>query len=74
MRGDVLSDAGEFGPFFDDAFDAAGREAAVIAVCARCAGVAGVVEEKGGEAVVAGGEIIAYPIGGGFVDEDGAIF
>ena len=43
MGGDVFCDAGEAGVFFDNTFDRAGGEAAVVAVDRGEAGVFGVV-------------------------------
>lgn len=54
VGGDVFGDAGGAGAGFDDALDRAGREAAVIARGAGGGGVAGIVEEEGGELVLPG--------------------
>lgn len=55
VGGDVLGDASGFGIFFDDAFDGAGGEAAVVAGGVEGVEAARVVEEEGGEGIGAGG-------------------
>ena len=74
VGGDVLGDAGIFGATLEDALDAARGEAAKIAGGTDGREVAGVVEEKGGELILPSVEIIRNASGGGFTDEDGAIF
>lgn len=74
MGGDVFSDAGGASVFFDDALDGAGGESSEISGGVDGALVFGVVEEEGGEGIVAGGEVVASGFGGGFADEDGAVF
>lgn len=74
VGGDVFGDAGLFGVFLDDAFDGAGGEAAVVAGGGGEAGVFAVVEEEGGEGVFADFEVLGDFEGGGFADEDGAVF
>ena len=74
VRADVLGDAGKAGVFFDDAFDAAGGDAAEIAGSVWVASVFRIVEKKWGEGIGASIKIIANAIGGGFADENRAIF
>ena len=74
VRTDVLSDAGESGVFLDDTFDGARSEAAVIARSVDGLLIFAVVEKKGGKGIFAGVEILANAVGGGFGDEDRAIF
>ena len=71
---DMLGDAGEPGVFLDDAFDGTWGEAAVVAGSVNGLLVFAVVEKKGGKGILAGVEILANAVGGGFGDEDWAIF
>lgn len=73
MRRDVFSDAGEFGVLFDDAFDRASSDTAIIARSVEIILVATVVEKERRESVVANGKIIFDPLSGGFTDENGAV-
>lgn len=70
----MLGDTGEFSVFLDDAFDRARGEAAEIAGSVDGIEVFAVVEKKGNERISAGIEIIPDPVGGGFGDEDRAVF
>ncbi len=70
----MFGDAGEFGIFLDDTFDGAGGEATKIARDVGRSLIFAVVEEEGNERIGAGGEIILDAVGGGFGDEDGAVF
>ena len=74
VGGDVFGDAGEFGVFLDDALDGARGEAAEIAGGVDGLLVFAVVEEERGEGIGAGAEIIAEAVGGGFGDENWAVF
>lgn len=74
VGGDVFGDASEFGVFLDDALDGTGGEAAVVAASVDFLEVAAVVEEKRGEGIGAGVEVIADMLGGGGGDENGAVF
>ena len=74
MWRDVLGDAGEAGVFFDDAFDTAGGDAAVVAGLVNGLGVPRIIEKKSGEGVGAGIEIISNAVGTGLADENGAVF
>ena len=70
----MLGDAGEASIFFNHTLDAARGKAAEIAVLTRGAGIFGIVEEKGGEGIMTDTEVIFDPGGGGFVDENRAVF
>ena len=70
----MFGDAGFFGVFFDNTLDRARSEAAVVAVLGRDTGIFGVIEEEGGEGIVADGEIIFDAGSGGLVDENRAVF
>lgn len=74
VGGDVLCDASFAGVFLDDTFDGAGSEAAEVAGSVEFALVFAVVEEKRGEGISAGIEVILDALGGGFGDENGAVF
>ena len=72
--GDVFGDAGCFGVVVDDALDAAGGEAAEVARGVDGVEIMRVVEKEGGQGIGTDGEIIFSSAGGGFADEDGAVF
>lgn len=74
VGGDVFGDAGDAGIFLNDALNRTGSKAAKIARGGDGLLVAGVVEEEGGESVGASIEVIADAVGGGLIDEDGAVF
>lgn len=74
VGGDIFSNTGEAGVFFDDALDGARGETAKIAGVINGLEVFAVVKKKGGEGIGARVEIITDAVGGGFGDEDGAIF
>lgn len=74
VGGNVLSDAGETGVFFDDAFDRAGSEAAEIARSADFALATAVVKKKWGKSVFSLIEVGGNPIGGSRGDKNGAVF
>ena len=67
---DVLSDAGHAGIFFDDAFDRARGEAAVIAGSVDGASVFTIVQEEGWKGIAAGAKVFGDAVGGGFGNED----
>lgn len=74
VGGDMLGDAGFPCVFFDETLDGASGETAVIAGSVGSAIVAAVAKEERGECVGAGGEVFADAIGGGFGNENGAVF
>lgn len=74
VGGDVFRDASFAGVFLDDALDGARSEAAKITGGVEFALVFAVVEKEGGEGVGAGVEVILDAFGGGFGDENGAVF
>ncbi len=74
VGGDVFGDAGHTGVFLDDALDGAGGEAAEIAGGVDSLLVLAIIEEKRVERIGAGVQIVADAVGGGFGDEDGAVF
>lgn len=74
VRGDVFGDAGGFGVVINDALDGAGGEAAEISGSVDGVEIVGVVEKECGEGVASNGEVISGGAGGGFTDEDGAVF
>lgn len=71
---DVLGDTGFTSILLDDAFDRAWGEAAVVAGGIGGLDVAGIIEEEGGERIGASVEIILDTVGGGLVNENGAVF
>ena len=71
---DVLSNAGKASVFLNDALNAARGKTAEVTVLRNSALIFGVVDKEGRELVVTSAEIIFDSIGGGFVDEDGAVF
>lgn len=74
MRRDVLGNAGCVGVFLDDAFDRARSEAAEITRSIDGLEIFAIIKEKGDKRVGADGEVIADPVGGGFGDENRAVF
>ena len=70
----MFGDAGGAGVFFYDALDGAGGESSKISRGVDGVEVFGVVEEEGGEGIVADGEVILGGAGGGFGDENRAVF
>lgn len=74
MRGNMFSDAGKASVFLDDALDATGSHAAVIAGSVNGLGVAAIVQKESREGIGAGIEIILHTFGGGFTDENRAVF
>ena len=71
---DVLGDAGGFGVVVDDALDGAGGESSKITRSVNFVEMTRVVEEEGGEGIVTDGEIVLGGVGGGFADENWAVF
>lgn len=74
MRGDVLSDAGGFGIFFDNALDRTGGQAAIVSRSIDFVEMTRIVKKESGKGIVANGKIFTDAIGGSFGDEDGAVF
>ena len=70
----MLSNAGQAGIFFNYSFDAPCSHTAIIAGSIGSLKVARIIKEEGGEGIVADTEIILYPRGGGFIDENRAVF
>lgn len=73
VGGDVFSNAGEAGVFFDDAGDGTRSDAAVITGGVGIAGIATVVEEERRERISAGIEVVGNAVGGGLADENWAV-
>ena len=74
VRGNMFSDAGKASVFLDDALDATGSHAAVIAGSVNGLGVAAIVQKESREGIGAGIEIILHTFCGGFTDENRAVF
>lgn len=74
VGGNVLSDAGETGVFFDDAFDRAGSEATEVARSIGLTLTTTVIKEKWGKSVFALVEVGGDPIGGSRGDKNRTIF
>lgn len=72
--GNVLGDAGHFGVFLDDALNRASGEPAVITGGINGLEIFAVIKKKGIEGINADGKIITDAVGGGFGDEDRAVF
>lgn len=74
MWRDVFGDASETGVFFYYALYATGGDTAIVARSINGLGVAGVIEEKCGERIGAGIEVILYSVCCGLADKNRAIF
>ena len=74
VRGDVFSDSRSAGVFFYDALDRARSESAVVSGVVDGVEISGIVEKEGRKRIFANSKIFADAIGGGFGNEDWAIF
>ena len=74
VGGDVFGDASHAGVFLDDALDGTGGKAAIIAGSVGGGEIFAIIEEKRGEGIGAGVEVILDALGGGFGNEDWAVF
>ncbi len=74
VGGNMLSDAGETGVFFDDTLDRAGSEATEIARSIDFALATAVVKKKWGKGVFALVKVGGNPIGGSRGDKNRTIF
>lgn len=70
----MLGNAGKFGVFLDDAFDGTRSKAAIVARSIDRIKIAAVVKKKWGKGISTSVKVIANPVGGGFGDENRAIF
>lgn len=70
----MFGDAGGAGVFFYDTLDGTGSEATIIAGGVNRVDVTRIIEEEGGEGIVAHGKVIADAVGGGLRDKNGAVF
>lgn len=70
----MFSDAGHAGVFLDDTFNRARSETAIVAGGIDRLKVAAIVKEEGGKGIGAGVEVVLDPVGGGFGDENWAVF
>ena len=70
----MFGDAGEFGVFFDDAFDRASSDTAIITRSVEIILMTTIVEKESGKSVVANGKIIFDALSGGFTDENRTVF
>lgn len=70
----MLGNAGCTSIFFDDAFNRARGETAIVAGGIDRLKMAAIVEEEGSKRIGAGVEVVLDPVGGGFGDENWAVF
>ena len=70
----MFSNSGSTSMFFYDSLDGAWSEAAVVARGIDRIEVMGIIKKEGRKRVVAGGKVFSNSVGGGFRDQNRAIF
>ena len=71
---DMLGDAGHASIFFDDAFDRASGEAAMITRSVDGAGILTIVQKESRKRITACAEVFGDAVGGGFGNKDWTVF